>query len=678
VALALADRMLVLDIDADANGASPDTVLAALQGEELVTDTLTIRTPSGGLHLYFTAEPKVVRMIPQRVRVMDQVDVRLGGKGYVLVPPSPGYRIECDREPAPAPSALIERLLTRRRDVVRMPGTSELVAATCNDELAVPEEAVSEKSGLLEGLPPSLRRRTIEQMLEKLPRPDVGVGRYELWRDMAFALLDAVRCRLLDKQPAFELWRDWSLTGKGADSEDELRRRWETFARGDAQREGERIGFGTLVHMAREHGWQEPRFDAVDYALADAADGQPPRWPPRGKGSNSYYATMYALARRSFLPRYDTFTGRFELDGRSVSLDELLRDGRALIAAEGWSPAEQHVRAACEGIAHKRQFDSARDRLDRLRWDGEQRLDTWLGRVVGTGDPYVNAVGRLLVCGIVARQYAPGCKFDVVPVLVGPQGVGKSTLARLLALDDDWFTEMRLGLDDRQIYETTRGKLVVELAELAGHSRAEIEQVKQMLTRQRLRVRPAYARDVHEVPVRHVYVITTNDSFWARDRTGGRRFFPVKCKHQLDLPWLRENVEQILAEAVVRVQQALIHDELADLLTPSDRVLRMAGQLYEQALPPDVVEDLLSEWFDDLDGDLLVPCEPLREAIRLRLDWKSDRGLEKVIADGMQQRGFERCRLRRNGQRSYFYVRGDAGIARLWQPPLDLNVALRP
>ncbi len=449
VALALGDGLLVLDIDAEAEGAPPDAVRDALRREGLVADTLTVRTPSGGLHLYFAAEPERVRAISQKVRILPQVDLRLGGRGYVLVPPAPGYRVECDREPVPAPPALIERLLAPRPGAT-MPGEFAAAAMADNDALGVPEAA---PAGLLDELPPSLRCRAVEDMLAALPRPDVGAGRYEAWRDAAFALLDAARQGLLDEERAFELWQGWSLTGEGADGEEELRRRWEAFARGDAQREGGRIGFGSLVHLARARGWKEPQFDVIDLATAAAADGLPPRWPGRGRAANPLYAAAYALLRRGFRPRHDAFTGRYELDGRHVDLDELVREARQSIAAGGWTPAAEHVRAACEGIARKNAFDGARDRLDRLRWDREPRLDGWLGRVIGVGGPYVGAVGRLLVCGVVARQYAPGAKFDVVPVLVGPQGVGKSTLARLLALDDGWFAEMRLGLDERQ---TTR------------------------------------------------------------------------------------------------------------------------------------------------------------------------------------------------------------------------------
>ncbi len=664
VALALGDGLLVLDIDAEAGGAPPDAVRDDLRREGLVADTLTIRTPRGGLHAYFTAEPERLRAISQTVRCLRQVDLRLGGRGYVLVPPSPGYSVAHDREPAPAPPALIERLLAPRPGGT-MPGEFAAAAVAGNEELAVPEAA---PSGLLDKLPPSLRCRAVEEMLAVLPRPDVGQGRYEIWRDTAFALLDAARQGLLDEERAFACWRDWSLTGEGADPEEELRRRWEAFARGDAQREGGRIGFGTLVRRARARGWKTPKFDVIDLAAADVADGLPPRWPGRGRAANPLYAATYELLRRGFRPRYDAFTGRHALDGRGVDLDELVREARQSIAATGWTPADHHVRAACEGIARRNGFDGARDRLDWLRWDGKRRLDGWLSRVVGVGGPYVNAVGRLLVCGIVARQYAPGAKLDVTPVLVGPQGVGKSTLARLLALDDGWFAEMRLGLDDRQVYEATRGKLVVELAELAGHSRAELEQVKTMLTRQHLRVRPAYARDAQEMPMRHAFIITTNDAVWARDWTGGRRFFPVECDRPLGVAWLRENVEQIFAEAVVAVRRALDERALDRLLCPPEAVLEEAARRYERALPGDPLVEQLEAWFADGPRDLIVPSDSLRFALGAALDRRLGRGDEMRIGGTMCRLGFDRDRRRVDGRRRYCYMRGEMDAAEVWKP----------
>jgi predicted P-loop ATPase len=85
---------------------------------------------------------------------------------------------------------------------------------------------------------------------------------------------------------------------------------------------------------------------------------------------------------------------------------------------------------AIQLCAQERSFHPVRDYLDELKWDGLQRLDSWLPRYLGADDsPYARAIGRLFMIGAVAavaRVYEPGCKMDYVLVLEGQQGAGKS------------------------------------------------------------------------------------------------------------------------------------------------------------------------------------------------------------------------------------------------------------
>ena len=52
-------------------------------------------------------------------------------------------------------------------------------------------------------------------------------------------------------------------------------------------------------------------------------------------------------------------------------------------------------------------------------------------------------------------------------------------------------------------------------------------------------------------PRQCVMIGTTNDTDYLRDATGNRRFWPIKCEF-VDLEWLKENREQIWAEAAYR------------------------------------------------------------------------------------------------------------------------------
>lgn len=85
-------------------------------------------------------------------------------------------------------------------------------------------------------------------------------------------------------------------------------------------------------------------------------------------------------------------------------------------------------------VADDRRFHPIRDYLDGLPpWDGIKRIETLLVRCLQADDtPYTRAVTRKTLAAAVARIYKPGTKFDSVLVFDGVQGIGKSTLLKIL------------------------------------------------------------------------------------------------------------------------------------------------------------------------------------------------------------------------------------------------------
>ena len=153
----------------------------------------------------------------------------------------------------------------------------------------------------------------------------------------------------------------------------------------------------------------------------------------------------------------------------------------------------------------------------------------------------------------VARVITPGVKFDHVLTLVGPQGAGKSTL--LAKLGGQWFNDSFnfSMLHSKEAFELLRGNWIIEIAELSGFRRAEVEAAKQFLSKQSDSFRPAYGRNVIEQPRQCVFFGSTNNHDFLRDSTGGRRFWPVEVfpeKASKDVFKLdQETVNQIWAEA---------------------------------------------------------------------------------------------------------------------------------
>lgn len=186
-------------------------------------------------------------------------------------------------------------------------------------------------------------------------------------------------------------------------------------------------------------------------------------------------------------------------------------------------------------------------------WDGVCRLDTLFIDYLGAEDtPYVRAVARKSLCAAVARAMHPGIKYDTMPILAGPQGIGKSTLLRLLGAD--WFNDSLTVFTGKEASEMLQGSWIVEVGELVGISRAEENQVKQFLSRVEDIFRESYGRRTGRYPRRCVFFGTSNEYEFLRDRTGGRRFFPIDCMKRQPTKsvfiQLADEVPQIWAEAL--------------------------------------------------------------------------------------------------------------------------------
>lgn len=187
-------------------------------------------------------------------------------------------------------------------------------------------------------------------------------------------------------------------------------------------------------------------------------------------------------------------------------------------------------------------------------WDEIPRVDTLLVDFLGAVDnEYVRAVTRKTLVAAIARVMTPGCKFDTMLVLSGPQGKGKSTL--IAKLCGDWFNDSLLLSDtkDKTAAEKLQGYWILEIGELAGLKKTDIETLRGFLSRQNDIYRAAFGRRATPHPRQCVFIGTTNADTYLRDITGNRRFWPVKVPGGTDRgSWelSREEVELIWAEAL--------------------------------------------------------------------------------------------------------------------------------
>lgn len=197
-------------------------------------------------------------------------------------------------------------------------------------------------------------------------------------------------------------------------------------------------------------------------------------------------------------------------------------------------------------------FNEVADYLDGLTWDGVPRLDTLFIDYLGAEDTaYTRAVTRKAFVAAVARAKVPGTKYDCMTILVGPQGVGKSTI--LDKMSKGWFCDSVRTFEGKEASELIQGVWLVEVGELDAFRRSDVTRIKQFLSQRVDRFRAAYGRHVKELPRTCVFFGTTNNYGFLTDETGNRRFYPVDVGERAPTKdiWsdLDGEVDQVWAEA---------------------------------------------------------------------------------------------------------------------------------
>jgi len=215
----------------------------------------------------------------------------------------------------------------------------------------------------------------------------------------------------------------------------------------------------------------------------------------------------------------------------------------------GFTPNHTDVADAVSVVARKRAFHPVRDYLSGLKWDGVPRLSTWLECAFNSTDDtsYLEAVGKRMLIGAVARVMRPGCKMDTVMILEGKQGKGKSTAIE--ALFGEFFTDAPLPIGDKDAYQVIQGKWGFELAELDSFNKSESTTLKHFFSQRIDRFRPSYGRVATDHPRQVVFFGSTNQDFYFRDYSGNRRFWPVYCE-SVNRAWVLKYRDQLWAEAL--------------------------------------------------------------------------------------------------------------------------------
>ena len=257
------------------------------------------------------------------------------------------------------------------------------------------------------------------------------------------------------------------------------------------------------------------------------------------------------------------------------------------------------------------------DYLRRLRWDEVPRLDYWLHMAFGTPNDELHAkMGANWIKGLVSRVLHPGCQFDQVLVLEGPQGWRKSTALRVLGAP--WHVESTLSTDDRDFYMLLASNVIVEFSEGEIVGRTSARRLKAIITKTEDRYRAPYERGIQAFRRGCVFAMTTNDNDYQKDETGGRRWLPVVLGKMADTNWLKENRDMLFAEAVYRVEDM----KETTYEYPQDEL----NELQREKMEYDEIAEAVQDWFEGLPKERkeegVLTIEAYNGALNKELDEK--------------------------------------------------------
>lgn len=321
---------------------------------------------------------------------------------------------------------------------------------------------------------------------------------------------------------------------------------------------------------------------------------------------------------------------------RRVENVDLTRCEAFLESYAALKPGATRLAGAIEAAAEKNRFHPVRDYFNGLEWDGKPRVALWLRDYAGAlyqPPEYLECVGTKWLAAAVARVFDPGCKFDHMLVLEGPQNAGKSMLLRILGtfgrdIEETYYTDsVNIStIEERGSILKLQGSLIIEFPELAGLGKKDQDELKRWITLQADEVEIKFKQRTQILPRQFILAGTYNPVAgigWLTDPTGGRRFWPVITGTKINLEKLKDDREQLWAEAA--------------------HIYRQGIKLYVEDTDP-VYAMLKKEQEDRGDTDLWF--DEVMRVIGEKTQWTSSEMLEKIgIPIGKQNNRTDKARI---------------------------------
>lgn len=500
----------------------------------------------------------------------------------------------------------------------------------------------------------------LRDALNAIPNSGDAELDYDEWRNVIFALHHATQ----GSDDGLALAHEFSARSSKYDGAFLDNRVWPFVKHGHDGERGAITG-RTILHMAREHGWEEPLAD--DFAVVPLAPGEKPspkRPAYRRNGNGEILAVIENVVIGLENPnevevdiRFDEFRAEIMLARAGSGEWRTLTDAdytRLQIRLEqiGFKKlSKEMMRDAVWLVADDHRFDSAVEWINTLQHDGVARIEMFLHRYMNVPDtPYTRAVSRYMWTALAGRVMAPGCEAPMVPVFIGGQGAGKTRSVKALAPAIDFYTELNLADRDADASRVMRGRLVLELGELRGLHTRDSESIKAFISRTHENWVPKFKEFSTQFARRFLFFGTTNQEEFLADETGERRWLPVRVG-RCDVAAIARDCLQLWAEARDVFDLAGIDWQDAETL---------AADVHHEHKISDPWAPVVQTWLDtpeEFDGEDATPAR--REFLQvhhvligaLRMDAKQIGKREEMrVGKVLQSLGYVRATKRVNGK----------------------------
>lgn len=298
--------------------------------------------------------------------------------------------------------------------------------------------------------------------------------------------------------------------------------------------------------------------------------------------------------------------------------------------------ATPKVREAVLYVAEQNATDTAKEWINSLRWDGTDRISDFATNVLGAEDTaYSHAVVRYMWTALAGRCLVPGLKIDMVPVLIGPQGIRKSTAIKNIAPTEQSFLEVDLASRDDNLARTLRGRLVVEAGELRGFNNRDDNDIKSWLTREKETWIPKYQEHFTEYKRRFLVIGSSNNPRFLQDPTGNRRWLPLvvgKRRAMVDTTYIKQHATQLWAQAKVMYETHGVQYQEAEMLAPGEHIKHVR-------LSPE--EQRIRQWLRGQSGDGWDTVTVMEQALSISLSNSRARGAASTVEAAMVRLGYE-------------------------------------